>query len=59
MVVNNCVYIMFSPMMLSPVVQFLFMNFISYLYEQETYVMYALILTIYYMIFSVKIVEYN
>jgi hypothetical protein len=37
---------MFSPMMLSPVVQFLFMDFNSFLYEQETYVVYALILTI-------------
>jgi hypothetical protein len=46
MFVNDCVCIMFSPMMLSPVVQFLFMDFISYLYEQETYVVYALILTI-------------
>jgi hypothetical protein len=45
--VNDCVCIMFSPMMLSPVVQFLFMDFISYLYEQETYVVYALILTIF------------
>jgi hypothetical protein len=40
------VCIMFSPMMLSPVVQFLFMDFISYLCEQETYVVYVLILTI-------------
>jgi hypothetical protein len=46
MFVNDCVCIMFSPMMLSPIVQFLFMDFISYLYEQETYVVYALILTI-------------
>jgi hypothetical protein len=37
---------MFSPMMLSLVVQFLFIDFISYLYEQETYVVFALILTI-------------
>jgi hypothetical protein len=29
------------------------------IYEQETYVVYALILTIYYTIFSVRIVEYN
>jgi hypothetical protein len=33
-------------MMLSPVVQFLFMDFISYLCEQETYIVYALILPI-------------
>jgi hypothetical protein len=33
-------------MMLSLVVQFLFMDFISFLYEQETYVVYTLILTI-------------
>jgi hypothetical protein len=46
MFVNDCVCIMFSPMMLSPVVLFLFMDFISYLYEQETYVVYVLILTI-------------
>jgi hypothetical protein len=60
MFVNDCVCIMFSPMMLSPVVQFLFMDFISFLYEQETYVVYALIyLLFYYMISSVKIVEYN
>jgi hypothetical protein len=46
MFVNDCVCIMFSPMMLSPVVQFLFMDFNSFLYEQETYVVYALKLTI-------------
>jgi hypothetical protein len=37
---------MFSPMMLSLVVQFLFMDFISFLYKQETYVVYVPILTI-------------
>jgi hypothetical protein len=46
MFVNYYVCIMFSPMTLSPVVQFLFMDFISLLYEQETYVVYAPILTI-------------
>jgi hypothetical protein len=40
------VFVMFSPMMLSLVFQFLFMDFISYLCEQETYVVYALILPI-------------
>jgi hypothetical protein len=59
MFVNDCVCIMFSPMMLSPVVQFLFMDFISFLYEQETYVVYAPKLTILLHDFSVKIVEYN
>jgi hypothetical protein len=44
--VIDFVCIMFSPKMLSPVVQFLFMDFISFLYEQETYVVYAPILTI-------------
>jgi hypothetical protein len=43
---NYCVCIMFSPMMLSPVIQFLFMVFISYVCQQETYVVYALILPI-------------
>jgi hypothetical protein len=46
MFVYDCVCTMFSPMMLSPVVQFLFMDFISFLYEQETYIVYALILTV-------------
>jgi hypothetical protein len=46
MFVNDCVCIMFSPMVLSRVVQFLFIDFISYLCEQETNVVYALILTI-------------
>jgi hypothetical protein len=41
MLVIDCVCIMFSPKMLSPTVQFLFMDFISFLYEQETYVVYA------------------
>jgi hypothetical protein len=35
---------MFSPYMLSPVFQFLFIDLISLLYEQETYVVYARIL---------------
>jgi hypothetical protein len=42
----DCVCIVFSPKMLSLVIQFLFMDFISFLYEQETYVVYAPILTI-------------
>jgi hypothetical protein len=46
MLVIDCVCIMFSPKMLSPVIQFLFIDFISLLYEQETYVVYAPILTI-------------
>jgi hypothetical protein len=46
MFVYDCVCTMFSLMMLSPVVQFLFMDFISFLYEQETYIAYALILTV-------------
>jgi hypothetical protein len=37
---------MFSPMLLSPVMQFLFMVFISHFCEQDTYVVYALILPI-------------
>jgi hypothetical protein len=45
LVIDN-VCIMFSPKILSPVVPFLFMDFISLLYEQETYVVYAPILTI-------------
>jgi hypothetical protein len=40
------VCIMFSPMMLLPISQFLFMDFISYLCGQETYVVYAPILPI-------------
>jgi hypothetical protein len=46
MFVNDYVCIMFSPKMLSLVVQFLFMDFILFLYEQETYVVYVPILTI-------------
>jgi hypothetical protein len=46
MLVIDCVSIMFSPKILSPFVQLLFMDFISFLYEQKTYVVYALILTI-------------
>jgi hypothetical protein len=37
---------MFSPMLLSLVMQFLFMDFISYFFEQDTYFVYALILPI-------------
>jgi hypothetical protein len=46
MLVIDCVCIMLSPEMLSPVVQFLFMDFIPFLYEQETYIVYVPILTI-------------
>jgi hypothetical protein len=46
MFVNDYVCIMFSPKMLSLVVQFLFMDFILFLYEQETYVVYVPKLTI-------------
>jgi hypothetical protein len=46
MLVIDCVCIMLSPEMLSPVIQFLFMDFIPFLYEQETYIVYAPILTI-------------
>jgi predicted metal-dependent enzyme (double-stranded beta helix superfamily) len=42
----DCVCIVFSPYMLSPVFKFLFINLISLLYEQETYDMYALNLII-------------
>ena len=59
MLVIDYVYIMFSPKMLSLVVQFLFMDFISFLYEQETYVVYAPILIIILYAPSVKIAEYN
>jgi hypothetical protein len=51
--------IVFSPKMLSPVIQFLFIDFISFLYEQETYVVYAPTLIILYTLPSVKIIEYN
>jgi hypothetical protein len=40
------VCVIFSPMMLSLVFQFLFMDFISYLCEQEIYVVYEPILPI-------------
>jgi hypothetical protein len=59
MFVNECVCIIFSPMVLSPVLQFLFMDFISFLYEQETSIVYVPLLTILFTTFSVKIVEYN
>jgi hypothetical protein len=42
MFIINCVCIVLSPKMLSPVFQFLFIDFISFLYEQETYDMYVL-----------------
>jgi hypothetical protein len=54
MLMFDCVCIMFSPYMLSPVSQFLFIDLISLLYEQETYVVYALILIIMVHILSVK-----
>jgi hypothetical protein len=38
--------IVFSPNMFSPVIHFLFVDFISFVYEQETYVVYAPILII-------------
>jgi hypothetical protein len=41
MLIIDCVCIVFSPKMLSSVIKFLFMDFISFLYEQETYVVYA------------------
>jgi hypothetical protein len=50
----DCVCIMFSPYMLSPVFQFLFIDLISLLYEQETYDVYALIHIIMVHIISVK-----
>ena len=59
MFIIDCVCIVFSPKMLSPVFQFLFINFISFLYEQETYVVYAPILIIILHALSVKIIEYN
>ncbi len=40
------VCIVFSPKMLSPVIQFLFIDFISLIYEQETYDVYELTLII-------------
>jgi hypothetical protein len=46
MFIIDCVCIVFSPKMLSPVIQFMFIDFISFLYEQETYVVYAPILII-------------
>ena len=59
MFIIECVCIVFSPKMLSPVIQFLFIDFISFLYEQETYVMYAPILIIILHALYVKIIEYN
>jgi hypothetical protein len=46
MFIINYVCNLFSPKMLSPFIQFLFIDFISFLYEQETYVIYAPILII-------------
>jgi hypothetical protein len=45
MFIIDYVCIVCSSKMLSPVIQLLFMDFISFLYEQETYVVYAHILT--------------
>jgi hypothetical protein len=45
--------------MLSPVIQFFFIDFISFLYEQETYVVYAPTFIILLHVLSVKIIEYN
>jgi hypothetical protein len=59
MFIIDCVCIVFSPKMLSPVIQFLFIDFISFLYEQETYVVYAPIFIIILHALSVKIIEYN
>jgi hypothetical protein len=56
MFIIDCVCIVFSPKMLSPVFQFLFIDFISFLYEQETYVVYAPILIIILHALSVKII---
>jgi hypothetical protein len=42
MFIIDYVCIVLSPKMLSPVFQFLFIDFISFLYEQETYDVYAL-----------------
>jgi hypothetical protein len=50
----DCVCIMFSPYMLSPVFQFLFIDLILLLYELETYNVYALILIIMVHTLSVK-----
>jgi hypothetical protein len=47
MFIIDYVCIVFSPKMLSPVIRFLFIDFISFLYEQEIYVVYALILIIF------------
>jgi hypothetical protein len=41
MFIIDSVCIVFSATMLSQVIQFLFMDFISFIYEQETYVVYA------------------
>jgi hypothetical protein len=46
MFIIDCVCIVFSPKMLSPVFQFLFTDFIPFLCEQETYTVYAPILII-------------
>jgi hypothetical protein len=59
MFIIDYVCIVFSPKMLSPVFEFLFIDFISFLYEQETYVMYAPILIIILHALYVKIIEYN
>jgi hypothetical protein len=45
MFIIDYVCIVFSATMLSPVIPFLFMDFISFIYEQETYVVYVPILT--------------
>jgi hypothetical protein len=50
----DCVCIMFSPYMLSPVFQFLFIDLILLLYELETYNVYALIPIIMLHTFAVK-----
>jgi hypothetical protein len=59
MFIIDCVCIVFSPKMLSLVIQFLFIDFILFLYEQETYVVYAPILIICLHTLSIKIIEYN
>jgi hypothetical protein len=50
----DCVCIVFSPKMLAPVFQFLFIDFISFLYQQETYVVYVPIFIIILHALSVK-----
>jgi hypothetical protein len=63
MICSRCllltVCIVFSPKMLSPVIQFLFIDFIPFVYEQETYVVYVPILIIILHALSTKIIEYN